>query len=86
MRLLDNFTFYVQTDDEGSEELVDLQDFTKGLMLTALTSVMAVSAVHMYTACHQPLPHNHVSCYPKTYVALLVSVVQTFIDTIAIRM
>ena len=32
MRLLDNFTFYVQTDDEGSEELVDLQDFTTGVV------------------------------------------------------
>ena len=30
LRLLDNFTLYVQTDDEGSEELVDLQDFTAG--------------------------------------------------------
>ena len=30
LRLLDNFTLYVQTDDEGSEELVDLQDFSVG--------------------------------------------------------
>ena len=30
LRLLDNFTLYVQTDDEGSEELVDLQDFAAG--------------------------------------------------------
>ena len=30
LRLLDNFTFYVQTDDEGSEELVDLQDLSTG--------------------------------------------------------
>ena len=28
--MLDNFTLYVQTDEEGSEELVDLQDFTQG--------------------------------------------------------
>ena len=32
MRLLDNFTFYVQTDDDGSEALVDLQDFTTGVV------------------------------------------------------
>jgi hypothetical protein len=30
LRLLDNFTLYVQTDDEGSEELVDLQDLSTG--------------------------------------------------------
>lgn len=30
LRLLDNFTLYVQTDEEGSEDLVDLQDFTQG--------------------------------------------------------
>lgn len=38
MRLLDNFTFYVQTDDEGSEELVDLQDFTTGVMQNSLAA------------------------------------------------
>ena len=31
LRLLDNFTLYVQTDEEGSEELVDLQDFAQGI-------------------------------------------------------
>ena len=30
LRLLDNFTLYIQTDDEGSEELVDLQDLSQG--------------------------------------------------------
>ena len=33
LRLLDNFTLYIQTDDEGSEELVDLQEFTAGKQL-----------------------------------------------------
>ena len=31
LRLLDNFTLYVQTDEEGSEELVDLQDLSRGI-------------------------------------------------------
>lgn len=34
LRLLDNFTLYVQTDEEGSEELIDLQEFTQGTAIT----------------------------------------------------
>ncbi|KAA6418167.1 MAG: PHD zinc finger-containing [Trebouxia sp. A1-2] len=44
LRLLDNFTLYVQTDDEGSEELVDLQDLhtdgVHGLPLKATGTVL----------------------------------------------
>ncbi|DBA80727.1 hypothetical protein WJX77_005653 [Trebouxia sp. C0004] len=44
LRLLDNFTLYVQTDDEGSEELVDLQDLSTdgmhGLPLKATGTVL----------------------------------------------
>ncbi|KAL3155854.1 hypothetical protein ABBQ32_012863 [Trebouxia sp. C0010 RCD-2024] len=44
LRLLDNFTLYVQTDEEGSEELVDLQDFTQdgvnGLPLKATGTIL----------------------------------------------
>ncbi|KAL3145939.1 hypothetical protein ABBQ38_015299 [Trebouxia sp. C0009 RCD-2024] len=44
LRLLDNFTLYVQTDEEGSEELVDLQDFTpdgvNGLPLKATGTIL----------------------------------------------
>ena len=38
LRLLDNFTLYVQTDEEGSEELVDLQDFSPGTSASANTA------------------------------------------------
>ncbi|KAL0046805.1 hypothetical protein WJX82_010406 [Trebouxia sp. C0006] len=44
LRLLDNFTLYVQTDEEGSEELVDLQDLSTdgvhGLPLKATGTVL----------------------------------------------
>ena len=41
LRLLDNFTLYVQTDDEGSEELVDLQDFTFGEQILLFSILLA---------------------------------------------
>ena len=59
LRLLDNFTFYVQTDDEGSEELVDLQDFTKGLMPAAIASMVAMSVVDVYKPCLQTSLQRH---------------------------
>lgn len=49
LRLLDNFTLYVQTDDEGSEELVDLQDLHTGwhIVVRCVNDLEALSS-HLY--------------------------------------
>ncbi len=55
LRLLDNFTLYAQTDAEGSEELVDLQDFSAGWYL--------VKGNRNCCAVEAGQQAEHLSCY-----------------------